>query len=467
MPKNIENCAESPLDREVSPTASKNDRIPKKLLDKFTYLRLFGILGICLVTLLIIIIKMQFGQNISQNIKAHIFQSIVDLADSGSEKLSLLKIPEISEISSCCIIIQDLGVIMEKSDIMVKNGKKISEVLFGLDKEIRKAGDEFEEFWHQAKSFYFSLANEMKTIMEEIKKSPWLEYGFFKYFIKSNNHMSNSEADFISKRLEVLEKQIPGFMEQLKQVLAAIDSVHNSADNAQGYLIDGEREAEHALKKHWLGNIADYTMRKRAEDELLQVRIIIKILKEIAPSLINFETFLKEYHRRIKDVAKKVKNVPIKPTAKDMKYLKKAIADLEEQHTQFSSEKNQFIFIDAYNTRYFEENQTLEEQCIKFSSEEYKPVNTYENIDDIKDNKNVTNDQHTKFSSEEYKPVDTYEDIDDIKDNEDVMNNQHTKFHSEEYKPVDTYEDIEDIKDNEDMTNDQNYNYSMFYACLK
>ncbi|RIB26355.1 hypothetical protein C2G38_271763 [Gigaspora rosea] len=369
----------------VSSTASKNDRTPKKLLDKFkfTYLRLFGILGICLVTLLIIVIKIQFGQNISQN-KIHTFQSIVDLADSGSEKLSSLEIPDTSEMSGYRVIIRNLGVIMEKSDIMVKNGKKISEVLFGLDKEIQKAGDELEEFRHRAESFYFSLANEMKAIIEELEKSQWLEYGLFKSFIKSSNRISNSQADFICKRFEVLEKQIPGFLEQIKQVLAAIDSFHNSADNTQGYLIDGEREAEQALKEHWLGNIADYTVRIRTEDELLRVRTITKMLKEIAPGLIIFENFLKEYRRNIQDVAKEIKNVPTKPTAEDMKYLKKAVVNLEEQHAQFLSAKKQFISMDTYNDEYLEEKQTLEEQLTKFSSEGYKPIETYDDVKDVK-----------------------------------------------------------------------------------
>ncbi|KAF0468710.1 hypothetical protein F8M41_025780 [Gigaspora margarita] len=365
MPTNIENCAEFPLDKKdfssapkndnppkklletiwsfiFFSSAPKNDKTPKKLLDKFSNLRLFVILGICLITLLFVVTKMKYGQNISQN-ETHTFQSIVDLADSGSEKLSSLEIPETGEMSGYRFIIRDLGVIMEKSDIMVKNGKKISEVLFGLDKEIQKAGDELEEFRHQAKIFYFSLASEMKAIMEEIENS---QSGIFKYFTQSNNHISNSEADFIYKRLGILDKQIPGFLEQTKQVLSAIDSVHNSADNTQGYLIDGEREAERALKKHWL-----------------------------------------EYRRNIQDVSKEVINIPTRPTAEDMKYLKKAIADLEEQHAQFSSAKKKFISMDAYNARYEEENQTLEEQYTKFTSEEYKPVDTDE------DAKNVENEE--------------------------------------------------------------------------
>ncbi|CAG8741978.1 21030_t:CDS:2 [Dentiscutata erythropus] len=421
MQANIENCAESPLDNRLNPIKleredpnersdevsstirhrrpvlndttyetkliDKDDKAPKKLLDKFSFSRIFRILLICLVPLLMIFMSMRYGKEISQN-KTLIFQNIVNLADSGSKKLSSLEIPETSEMSGYRVVIRDLGVIMEKSDIIVKNGKKISEVLFGLDKEIEVAGDELDEFRHQAKKFFYSLASEMKAITQEIENSQWAESGVLKFFIKSNSHLlSNNATEFIYKRLEVLENQIPGFQEQLKRVLSAIFSVHNSADNTHGYLIDGEREAERALKKHWLGNIADSTVRNRAEDELLRVRIIIKMLKEITPSLLKFEKFLKEYRRNLQDVAKEVQNIPTKPTAEDMKYLKKAVADLEEQHTQFSSAKKQYISMDAYLAKYREESETLEEQRTKFSSEEYKPVDTYEDAkdEDIKD----------------------------------------------------------------------------------
>ncbi|CAG8790226.1 21815_t:CDS:2, partial [Gigaspora margarita] len=376
----IENCVEYPSDRKVFSPALKNDKTPKKLPDKF---RLLGLVIFSIIYLLLFEINAQDGQNISQN-KTHTFQGIVDLAGSGSKNLSL-EIPETDEMCDYRANIRNLGVIMEKSDIIVKNGKKISQVLFGLDKEIQKAGDALEEFRHQAKNFYFSLASEMKAIMEEIEKPQHGTFNIiFKYLIKSNNHMSNREAEFIHERLEVLEKQIPVFIEKLYQLLSAIDSVHNSADNTQGYLIDGEREALRALKQHWLGNIADSEVQKRAEDELIRVRILIKILRKMAPNLIKFETFLKEYRRNILDVAKEVINPPTKPTAENMKYFKKAIADLEEQHAQFSSAKKTFISMDA---RYLEENQTLEEQHTKFSSEEYKPVD------------DMTNDQNYNYST--------------------------------------------------------------------
>ncbi|CAG8700466.1 24149_t:CDS:2, partial [Cetraspora pellucida] len=413
MQKNIENCAENPLDErlngikleqkdpdersgEVSSTIrhrpvlnkitsensrDEDDKIPEKPLDKRFSIR-FGISAICLIILLIVFIKMRFGQEISQN-KGFVSESIVKLANFGSENLLSLEIPETSQMSSYRVVIRDLGVIMEKSDIIVKNGKRISEVLFGLDKEIQETGDALEEFRHQAKGFFFSLASEMKAITQEIENSQWFEYGFLKYFAKSNSHtLSDSSVNFICKRLGMLEKQIPGFQEQLKRVIVAVYSVRDSADNTHGYLIDGEREAERSLKKHWIGNIADHVVRKRAEDELLRVRIIIKMLKEIAPNLIKFENFLKEYRRNIQDVSKEVKNSPT--TAEDLKYLQKAVADLEKHHVQFSLADKQSISksMDVFDVKYLEEKQNLEEEHIKFSSEEYKPADILEDAND-------------------------------------------------------------------------------------
>ncbi|CAG8530664.1 20016_t:CDS:2 [Gigaspora margarita] len=396
MPANIENCAELPLDdrlnaikleqenpdehsseastiRQCRPilnnTAAKTNFIdkdgetPKKLLDKFTLSQIFG----CLATLLIIVITMRFGQEMFQN-ESLIFKNIA-LDQKNYYSLSIRK------ISDYRVVVRDFSFIMERSDIMIKNGKKISEVLFELDKEIQKAGDELEEFRHQAKSFYFSFASEMSSITQVIEKSQWLKYSLFKYFIKSNSHL-------LYKRFELLEQQILELQKLLKQVINTTYSVHNSADNTQGYLIDGEREAERALKEHWLGNIVDYTVRVRAEDELLRVRIIIKMLKETSPALLNFEALLKEYHRNQQDVAKVIQNIPIKPTVEDMKYLKKAVVNLEEHHAQFSSAEKQFMSMDTYNDKYLEEKKLLEEQRTKFSSEGYKPMGTYNDVKD-------------------------------------------------------------------------------------
>ncbi|CAG8708523.1 4120_t:CDS:2 [Dentiscutata erythropus] len=300
---------------------------------------------------------MRFGQNISLAEEGLNLENIAKIFNSGSEKLSSLEIPETSEMSKHRVIIRDLGVIMKKSDIVVQNGKLISEVLFGLDKEIQSAGDELEEFHHKAENFFWLLATEMKSIVQEIEK---YEGSFFNYFIGLNGKSVSSNLEtFIRERLKSIEKQIPGFQDQLKQVLSSIYKVQEGANIAHEYLLDGEREAEQALRKHWLGDVIDYTLRKRVESELGQVQDIIRLLREIAPSLINFELFLKEYRRKIQDITKEVKVVPKKSSAEDIKYLKKAVIDLEQQHAKFTSAEKQlgqksidfYYFDDIITTR--------------------------------------------------------------------------------------------------------------------
>ncbi|CAG8538035.1 9923_t:CDS:2, partial [Scutellospora calospora] len=270
--------------------------------------------------------------------RLHFFKNIANIFDSASEKLSSLEVPESNEMNSYRVIIRDLGIIMKKSDIVVQHGKLISEVLFGLDNEIKDASDEIEEFRHQAKNFFWSQGSEMNSIIQEIEKSQRFDDSLINHIMGLNSQsLSNSLESFIRERLKALAKQIPGFQDQLKRVISSINKIQEGASSAHEYLIDGEREAEKALKEHWSGNVIDYSLRKRAEKELVQVQYIITLLREIAPSLINFEVFLKEYRRRIQDVTKEVKSIPKKPTAEDIKYLKKAIVDLEEHHAKFSS----------------------------------------------------------------------------------------------------------------------------------
>ncbi|CAG8564487.1 13022_t:CDS:1 [Racocetra fulgida] len=270
---------------------------------------------------------------------------------------------------------------MKKSDIIVKNGKLISDVLIGLDKEIQVAGDELGEFRHQAENFLWSLANEIKSITEEVEKVKQSEENWVNKFIGSNSQStSNILASFIRERLKAIEKQIPGLQEQLKQVINSISKVQHGASNAHAYLIDGEREAEQALKNHWSGEVIDYYLRKRAESELKQVQYIIKLLREIAPSLMNFEEFLKEYRRKIQDVDKEVRYVRSFTkiaTAEDIKYLKKTIDDLEKQHEKFSSAEKQLGYkpIDSY---YFDDIiNSRNRDCTEFRAMIEKPNKAY------------------------------------------------------------------------------------------
>ncbi|CAG8519525.1 6823_t:CDS:2 [Cetraspora pellucida] len=338
----------------VSGTNSTNqDR--KKLLNRLAVVLL-------LFAILTYFVKIQFKQNIPQSNEGLNMENIVNIFDTGSKKLSSLEIPETNEINKYRINVRDLGVIMKKSDIIVQNGKLISEVLFELDKEIQAAGKEIEEFRHQAKNFLWSLADEVNSITEEIERVKQFEEHLFNRFIGLNSQLvSTNLLNFIRERLKVIEKQIPGLQNQLKHVISSISKFQHGASSAHEYLIDGEREAEQALKKHWLGEVIDYNLRRRAESELVHVQCIIKLLREIAPSLINFETFLNEYHRKIQDVGKEVHHVRsfAKITTESIKYLRKAVTDLEKQNEKFSSAEKQighkpmdsYYFDDIINSR--------------------------------------------------------------------------------------------------------------------
>ncbi|RIB16647.1 hypothetical protein C2G38_2142989 [Gigaspora rosea] len=316
-----------------------------------------------------LLLLLRFRQNYFQPDESLNYENITKIFSSGSEKLSSLEIPETNEMGRYRVIIRDLGVIMKKSDIVVQNGQLISEVLFGLDKEIQDAGDELEEFRHQAENFFWLLKSEMKSISEEIEKLQKLDGSFVNFFMGLDGQsFSNNLDNFIRERLKSIEKQIPGFQQQLKQVLTSIYKIQDGAKHAHEYLIDGEREAEEALKKHWSGDIIDHTLRRRAETELGQVQHIIRLLREMAPNLITFENFLKEYRRKIQDVTKEVKGVPKKPSEEDIKYLKNAVVKLEEQHAKFTSAEKQ-LGQKPIDTYYFDDIvNSKNRDCTEFSA---------------------------------------------------------------------------------------------------
>ncbi|RHZ60960.1 hypothetical protein Glove_350g146 [Diversispora epigaea] len=225
------------------------------------------------------------------------------------------------------VALRDLGITMQKSDIVVKNGDSISKVLFNLDEEVRDTGDKFDDFIHQSNKFFWTTTSEMQAVTRAVKREMRSPFEF----------LSEDAANFIRRRLEVLDGQISPFQSILTDVITAIQKIEDSVSNTQGYLKDGEREAQQILENHWKGSIADYAERKRAETELVQVRFTLRMLKDIAPNIINFESFLKDYRRKIQELTKEIKVIPKKITSEDTKYLKKAVVDLENQYAKFSS----------------------------------------------------------------------------------------------------------------------------------
>ncbi|RIA89154.1 hypothetical protein C1645_773189 [Glomus cerebriforme] len=206
------------------------------------------------------------------------------------------------------VALRDLGITMAKGDIIVQNGDSISKVLFNLDKEVRDTGDSLDDFNHQSVKFFWTLSSEMQAITRAIREE----------MCSLSDLLSDKTTNFIRIRLSMLEGQISPFQDSLTIVITAIQKIEDSISNAQGYLIDGEQ-------------------RKRAENELVKVRFTFQMLKDITPNLINFESFLKDYRRKIQELSIQIKAVPKKLTEEDTKYLEKAVTDLKCQYAKFSS----------------------------------------------------------------------------------------------------------------------------------
>ncbi|CAG8475319.1 9483_t:CDS:2 [Ambispora gerdemannii] len=282
------------------------------------------------------------------------YEDIANTANTLSDRIAKLEIPETSVMDRHRVVFRDLAIILKKSDVISANGRPISDRLFSLANEIREAGDELGDFRHHASNFFYALHTEMSAIQEKLEEINRVENSFFssieiKFRITENFGMlggqfrsSADDEGFIQDRLKTLEDMIPDFQAQLKKVMDSLDKIQESATNTHEYLIDGEREAEQVLKRAWFGAIRDYEDRVRAENELGQVRLAIKMLRKMASNLVNFESFLKQYRRQVQDVKSQihVNRAMLKPTKQDIKYLKNSVKKLEENHRQFDLAQN-------------------------------------------------------------------------------------------------------------------------------
>ncbi|CAG8470744.1 20116_t:CDS:2 [Dentiscutata erythropus] len=220
--------------------------------------------------------------------------------------------------------IHNLGVTVGKSGIVAQNRKPIKDELNELDKKIESASDELEIFHHRSGKFLLLLANRIEEpSLKEIENS-------------------------IREHLNVIEKQISRLQEQLDKVIESFSLVQRSTKSARGYLIDGEREAEEALKKHWSRIVIDSILRKRTESELKQ----------------------------IEDMSSDIQAVQKIPTTKDIKCLENAVINLKKQHTKFSSAERQLVHMPT-DSSYFGRNNPRNIECTEFTAMIDKPNNAY------------------------------------------------------------------------------------------
>jgi hypothetical protein len=226
----------------------------------------------------------------------------------------------------------NLGVILNNSDVIINNGAQISRVLFELSDHYKEAGKEILGFRRQADSFFDSLSSELDDILDIVNNKEL-------FWVKD---LDLNDINSVKHRLRVLQSIVPNLRVQLGRVIEALRIIEEKSIHTQGYLRTGEKEAQEALKQHWIGNIADYDGRRRAEDERKQVLYVLQLLTDMLPNLYNFQDFLEEYDKQLQDVYSKFETVGImyKPSKKALNKLISAAKKLETSHRNFNGEEN-------------------------------------------------------------------------------------------------------------------------------
>ncbi|PKK71328.1 hypothetical protein RhiirC2_433264 [Rhizophagus irregularis] len=207
-----------------------------------------------------------------------IFENLAKMAESTSKKIDEFDIPGTS--------------VMNKY-------RAISRVLFELSDHYREAGKEILGFRRQADSFFESLSSELDDVLDIVNKKE----NFW------TNDLDMDDIISVKQRLRVLQSIVPDLRVQLGRVIKALKNIEEKSVHTQGYLMTGEKEAQEVLKQHWLGSIADYNGRARAEEERKQVLYVLQLLKDMLPNLFDFQDFLEEYDKQLQEVYSKFENV--------------------------------------------------------------------------------------------------------------------------------------------------------------
>ncbi|RHZ86002.1 hypothetical protein Glove_57g121 [Diversispora epigaea] len=289
-----------------------NLKTQPNLTNKDYKIKIFSLIKIiCLVIFVIKLIGFiynKLGQNGNENPFGHFDEEHFEL------ELPFFRMDKFR------VALRDLGITVAKSDIIVQNADAISKALFNLDEEVYNTGEKFDDLILQSDKIFRITKSVMRTITRKIKQEMSGPFEF----------LSDNAANFIHKRLEVLDRQISLDSNIFTAVITAIQIIEDSAINTQQHLVDAEREARRILKNYWIGSITDNAKQKRAETELVQIHITLRMLKDIKYNIINFTCLVKDYHRKFRELINEIKIIPKKLTEEDIKYLKKALEDLEE-----------------------------------------------------------------------------------------------------------------------------------------
>ncbi|CAG8493990.1 5029_t:CDS:2 [Ambispora gerdemannii] len=222
------------------------------------------------------------------------------------------------------IILNDLASLLKKNDVVPGVGDILSDKLKDLAKEMKEFGETIADFHYDALKFFKSIDHEMAKIDEILSKK-----------ISSQNAVI-----YIKQSLNSLESKVHEFQPKLKKVIVSSNLIEKAASNTNEDLADGEKEADLAIKKHWIGEINDYKNRIQSENVLRQIHFVMDSLKTLSHKLVVVDLYLNTYKRNLQDVKTELDlaRANKEPTKARFIDLKDSIRDLKEGHqTMFDS----------------------------------------------------------------------------------------------------------------------------------
>ncbi|CAB5185541.1 unnamed protein product [Rhizophagus irregularis] len=300
-----------------------------------------------------------------------IFENLAKMAESTSKKIDEFDIPGTSVMNKYRAVFINLGALLNRSDVIINNGAQISRVLFELSDHYREAGKEILGFRRQADSFFESLSSELDDVLDIVNKKE----NFW------TNDLDMDDIISVKQRLRVLQSIVPDLRVQLGRVIKALKNIEEKSVHTQGYLMTGEKEAQEVLKQHWLGSIADYNGRARAEEERKQVLYVLQLLKDMLPNLFDFQDFLEEYDKQLQEVYSKFENVGTmyKPSKKALNRLISAAKKLETSHRNFNGEENRLGQKPKDHLFLEDEMNAMNRDCTEFNVKFKKSDDVYVN----------------------------------------------------------------------------------------
>ncbi|GBB93847.1 hypothetical protein RclHR1_02240019 [Rhizophagus clarus] len=300
-----------------------------------------------------------------------IFENLAKMAESTSKKIDEFDIPGTSVMNKYRAVFVNLGVILNTSSVIVNNGVQISRVLFELSDHYKEAGKEILGLKRQANSFFESLSSELDDILDIVNKKE----------ILWGKDRDLNDVNSVKQRLRALQIIVPDLQVQLGQVIKALKNIEEKSLHTQSYLMTGEKEAQDVLKQHWLGDIADYNGRKRAEEERKQVLYVLQLLKDMLPNLYNFQDFLEEYDKQLQDVYSQFDTIGImyRPSKKTLNKLISAAKRLEASHKNFNGEENRLGQKPKDHLFLEDDMNTINRDCTEFKVKFKKSDSVYLN----------------------------------------------------------------------------------------